>query len=257
MSVDAPAIAGAQEKLSPSMISLPFATRGRRWILKLNPPDKELLVENEHFFMNAAKACGLDVAKTHLVRDRHGQAGLLVERFDRQRSNRKWRGVQQEDACQFLDKYPADKYRLHTGEIAEGLGRWCGAPAVECARLIELLAFSYLIGNGDLHGKNVSITGARGIPQLSPGYDLLSTRPYKDLKLALRLGGRDDNVKRRDFIAFGRRFGVAQQAVESRLDRIVAHIAPFTARVSEIGYDVRVTKQLMELMKKRTAELRG
>lgn len=47
-SSDEPVVAGVQEKLSPSIISFPFATRGRRWILKLNPPDKELLVENEH-----------------------------------------------------------------------------------------------------------------------------------------------------------------------------------------------------------------
>ena len=36
----APSIPGVQEKLSPSMISFPFATSGRRWILKLNPPDR-------------------------------------------------------------------------------------------------------------------------------------------------------------------------------------------------------------------------
>lgn len=52
------------------------------------------------------------------------------------------------------------------------------------------MAFSYVIGNGDLHAKNVSISGARGILQLSTAYDLLSTRPYKDLKLALEFEGR-------------------------------------------------------------------
>ncbi|MBX7114695.1 MAG: HipA domain-containing protein [Myxococcaceae bacterium] len=256
VSAHEPSIAGVQEKLSPSMISLPFATRGRKWILKLNPPDKALLVENEHFFMKAAKACGLDAAKTHLVRDRTGQAGLLVERFDRQRINRLWRGMPQEDACQFLDKYPADKYRLSTSAIAEGLQRWCGAPAVECARLIELTAFSYLIGNGDLHAKNVSISGTRGILQLSQPYDLLSTRPYKDLKLALKLEGRDDNLKRRDFIAFGKRHGVAPQAVESRVDRIVAGVEPFIPRLAEIGFEARTTKQLTVLVNKRMADLR-
>mgnify|MGYP001610409921 FL=1 len=255
-SLQEPAVAGVQEKLSPSTISFPFAARGKRWILKLNPADKEHLVQNEAFFMSMAKACGLDVARTRLVHDRDGAAGLLVERFDRRREGRRWRGVHQEDACQFLDKYPGEKYRLQITDVARGLERWCDAPVVECARLIEVVAFSYLIGNGDLHGKNLRL-GARGDSlQLSAAYDLLSTRPYKDLKLALKFEGRDDNLARKDFIEFGKRFGVARVAVERRLDRITSQAAPFIPRVKEIGYDARVTTQLSELMKKRLADLK-
>lgn len=252
-----PAIPGVQEKLSPSVISFPVATRGKRWILKLNPPDKELLVENEHFFMGLAADCGLDVPRVHLVRDRVKAAGLLIERFDRRRDGRRWVGVHQEDACQFLNKYPADKYRLNVGDIARGMASWCDAPAVECARLIDLVAFSYLIGNGDLHAKNVSLSAAHGGLQLSPAYDLLSTRPYRDLKMALKLEGRDDNLKRRDFVELGRRFGVAQRAVENRLDALVERATPLFPRVKEIGFEARITRQLGELMKKRAADLRG
>lgn len=249
-----PAIAGVQEKLSPSTISFPFATSGKRWILKLNPPDKELLVENEHFFMGMAAECGLPVAKTRLVHDREGAAGLLIERFDRHREQRRWRGLHQEDACQFLNKYPGEKYRLHTGEIAQGLSV-CDSPLVERSRLLELVAFSYLIGNGDLHAKNISIGARRGSLQLTPAYDLLSSRPYEDLKLALKFEGRDDGLKRRDFLEFGKRFGVPASAVGAQLDRLRARAAPFIPRVKEIGFDTRPTKQLTELMKKRLADL--
>ena len=237
------------------MISFPFATQGKRWILKLNPPDKELLVENEFFFMSMARACEVDVAKAQLVHDRDGVAGLMVERFDRIREGRRWRGVHQEDACQFLDRYPGDKYRVSTSDIARGLDR-CDSPVAECARLIELVAFSYLVGNGDLHAKNVSVSTRGGALQLSPVYDLLSSRPYRDLKLALKFDGRDDNVKRADLIAFGKRFGVAQAAVEARLNKLVERAAPFIPRVKAIGYDARVTKQLSEFMKKRLADLK-
>jgi hypothetical protein len=57
-------------------------------------------------------------------------------------------------------------------------------------------------------------------------------------------------------VEFGRRFGVAQPAVVGRLERLVARAAPFIPRVKEIGYDTRLTTQLMELMKKRLAELK-
>lgn len=68
--------------------------------------------------------------------------------------------------------------------------------------------------------------------------------------------GRDDNLKRKDFVEFGKRFGVPQQAIDSRLDRLISRAAPFIPRVKEIGYEARVTKQLIELMKKRLADLK-
>lgn len=62
-----PSIPGVQEKLSPSMISFPLkATSSRKaYILKLNPPHRARLVENEAFFMSCAKSCGLNVARIH------------------------------------------------------------------------------------------------------------------------------------------------------------------------------------------------
>ena len=60
-------------------------------------------------------------------------------------------------------------------------------------------AYSYLIGNGDLHARNVSLlVQPNGRIVLAPAYDLLSTVPYGDRRLALKVEGRDDNVKRRD-----------------------------------------------------------
>jgi serine/threonine-protein kinase HipA len=254
LDADAPAIPGVQEKLSPSLISFPFSTSGRKWILKLNPPDRERLVENEHFFMTMADACGLPVARTHLVRDRTGASGLLVERFDRVRVERRWRGVRQEDACQLLDRYPADKYRIKTSEVMEALDV-CTAPLVERAQLIDQLAFSYLVGNGDLHAKNVSVTLRTGALKLSPAYDLLSTRPWKDTTLAMQLEGRDDNVKRRDLLALGQRFGIRAAALHARLDRLLAAARPFRARLGELGYDARLTRALTAQLEKRLGDL--
>jgi hypothetical protein len=50
-------------------------------------------------------AGGLATAETRLVFDRDGRSGLLVTRFDRRAGRR----LHQEDACQLLDRYPADK----------------------------------------------------------------------------------------------------------------------------------------------------
>ena len=129
------------------------------------------------------------------------------------------------------------------------------APAVARARLLEQLAFSYLIGNGDLHAKNVSITAPGGITQLSPAYDVICTRPYGDQSLALEFEGRTKNVKRRDFVRFGARFGVLQKAVEARLDRLVESARPFGKRFGELGYGARLTKQISTQFEHRLGDL--
>src|SRR5204862_415986 len=82
-------------------------------------------------------------------------------------------------------------------DLAAGVAELGSAPIVEVAKLVRLVAFSYLIANGDLHAKNVSLrtSHADGRIELTPAYDLVSTLPYGDRKMALALDGRDDNLK--------------------------------------------------------------
>ncbi|RKH51637.1 type II toxin-antitoxin system HipA family toxin [Corallococcus llansteffanensis] len=255
-----PVIAGVQEKVSASTISFPLKPAGRfAYILKLNPPKKPRLIENEDFFMRMAKSCGLVTATTHLIRDRAGNPGLSVERFDRRWSKDEKRllRIAQEDACQFLNRYPADKYRIHCSEIAKGLQDTCLAPIPEMARFLRLVAFSYLIANGDLHAKNVSVLadGPAGGFRLSPAYDVLTTLPYGDRRMALKFEGRDDNLKRSHFIEFGKRFGVKEVAVTKMLDELVESAKPWLGRLDEIGFGSQKTEHLSRTLEKRRNEL--
>lgn len=252
---------GVQEKVSASMISLPVRSRRAAHILKLNPPDRPLLIENEEFFLRMAAACGLEAAKARLVRDRNGRSGLLVERFDRVfvRGRRRPEKVHQEDACQFLDRYPADKYRIPAREIVEAIGELATAPAVETLRFLELYAFSYLIGNGDLHAKNVSLwrSPATGLVELTPAYDLLTTLAYRglDRRMAIRLDGKDDNFRRPDFVAFGERHGVRAAATEAMLDALLKKCAPWIGRLGEIGWTDADLKRVDREMTSRRESL--
>jgi serine/threonine-protein kinase HipA len=200
------------------------------FILKLNPPDKHRLVENEHFFMRMAKDCGLLTAETRLVHDREGH---------------------------FLDRYPSDKYRISCSDIAKGLRETCLAPIPETARFLRLVAFSYLIAKGDLHSKNVSIlaNGPAGGFRFSPAYDLLTTLPYGDRRMALKFEGRDDNLRRSGFVAFGERFGVKPAATHRILDELCDRVGPWIARLEEVRFEPRKTRHLRDIMEKRREDL--
>jgi len=246
-------IAGVQPKVSAAMISFPVRAHDKQhaYILKLSPPEYPKLVENEAFFMAVAKTAGLDVARTRVVHDRQGESGLLVERFDRTTHGAR---LHQEDACQLLDRYPADKYRLTLREVSDAM-EVCSAPTAERLKLLRMQTFSYLIANGDMHAKNVSVRVIDGRIALTPCYDLLSTLPYGDRRLALSIEGRDDKLKRAHLIAFGERVGLRQPAVEQMIATLTRYVGAALPRLAEIGLPPKQTQHLTGLLRTRLAQL--
>jgi len=260
-----PAVPGVQEKISVRRISLPVhgSKKGKAYILKLNPPEKPLLVENEYFFLSAAKACRIETNAASLIKDKNGNSGLLVERFDRivqsKASDSPVLKVHQEDACQFLERYPADKYRISCLEIAAGIQKFAGAPVVENSKFMQLLAFSYITGNGDLHGKNISlrVNVVTDRIELTPAYDLLCTLPYGDRKMALKFEGKDESLNRKMFVTFGERFGIRAPATTAMLDELCKGMEPWIEQVKDIGFDQRRTADIQRVMRDRIQELRS
>ncbi|MFL6130027.1 MAG: type II toxin-antitoxin system HipA family toxin [Mycobacteriales bacterium] len=259
------ALPGVQAKVSAAMVSAPINTTAGPAILKLNPDrGYPRLVENEHFFLTMAADCGLVVPEHRLVVDRTGSTGLLVARFDRTpEQGGGFSRLAQEDACQLLSAYPAAKYRLNTETVARTLAdvveTGLGAGPVALRRVFELLTFSYLIGNGDLHGKNFSARMApSGTWEVSPAYDLVSTQPYLGWRdpMALDLYGRANRFDRRHLVESGARLGLPERAVARVVDQIADRAEPWLDRVDRIGLGERPTELLRELIRTRLAELR-
>jgi len=250
-------LAGMQPKLSAAMISFPLRARRkhRAYILKLTPKEYPKLAENEHFFMAAAKTCGFEVPRTALLHDVTGRSALLVERFDREaQADGSLLHLHQEDACQLLDRYPADKYRLSLAEIASGLSV-CTAPIPECLKLLRMQALAYLVANGDLHAKNISVYVRAGHTQLTPVYDFVSTLPYGDRSMALAMEGRDKNLKAAHFIAFGARLGVRPAAIEQMLRGLAKKVGRCIPQLEQIGLEPKKRQQLERVIGERLSEL--
>jgi serine/threonine-protein kinase HipA len=47
--------------------------------------------------------------------------------------------------------------------LADACGRGGGSRAIAVLELLKVVVFSWLIGNGDLHGKNMSIHNPGGV----------------------------------------------------------------------------------------------
>jgi serine/threonine-protein kinase HipA len=244
-------------------MSTPLDTAAGPAILKLEPPQYPRLVANEHFFLSMAAGCGLPVPTHRILVDRNRQEALLVDRFDRELvPGEPMRRLAQEDACQVLGRYPAAKYRLSFQEVSTALAGAVvaggGSRPLAMRRVFEIAAFSYLIGNGDLHGKNLSIRHApSGLWEITPAYDLVSTKPYIgwDEPMALAMYGRANRLGRRWWLDAADRLGLPTRAITRVLDGIVERSEPWLDRLDEIGFDEPTTQRLRTNVSDRRLEL--
>ena len=253
------ALPGVQEKLSDALISFPVKAGEGPAILKLSPDRYPRLVENEAFFLKMAGACGLRVPPHRIVKDRSGTSGLLVERFDRLRTAGRVVRLPQEDACQLTGRRPVDKYRLSLREVVGAVTAAVAAPAVAVLELTLLTAFSYLIGNGDCHGKNISVRWLPEEPmaEVTPMYDLLSTAPYNLYdRLALPVDGRNNRIRGKDLVRFAKTWEVPTQLVRRKLENMLQRAEPWPERVGEIGLASSATERLARTMRSRMEELK-
>lgn len=228
--------------------------------MKLEPGQFPRLVRNENFFLGLARAVGFVVPRHEAVTDRARNDALLIERFDRVMfPGDRLARIAQEDGCQLLNRYPADKYRISINTLALRVVEIASAPVPAVVDLVLLVAFSWAIGNGDLHAKNFSLQwrDEGSLVASSPIYDVLSTIPYGILnqRMAMKLDGRDDNIKFRYFIEFAARFGVPESMMRRRLNTMLDRMEPGLDGLETIGFDADTTTRLDGEIRRRLAIL--
>jgi serine/threonine-protein kinase HipA len=255
--VDRVGLAGVQEKASLALLNLPVSAAGADYILKLNPPEYHHLVENEAFFLSRAPRSGVPAAHGTLVRDRAGEPGLVIRRFDRIGLGEDSQSFAVEDGCQVLDHYPAAKYRLPVKQVLSGLSSRCSAPIPAAQEFLRQLVFAFVTGNGDAHAKNFSILSdqhGRWVP--SPAYDLPSSQPYGDSTMALSLAGkRDGNIPGSRFVALGEHLGLPTRAAARVVRETASKVDLWIDELEELPFDPGVARKLRHVITRRQSLL--
>jgi serine/threonine-protein kinase HipA len=163
----------------------------------------------------------------------------------------------QEDACQVLARYPADKYRVTTEAAIRALADVCRARPVAALTLIRQFAFAYLTCNGDGHAKNFSVLRTEdGEWRVTPAYDVPTSYVYGDYTMALTLNGKSrEDIGRQDFVALGLAVGVRQRAVESALDELGERVDPWIDDIAGLPFDEGVLLKLRRAIEYRRRRL--
>ena len=171
------------------------------YILKPPTPAYQQLPEVEDITMHLARIAKIKTAPHSLIRLTSGNLAYITKRIDRVKKGK----LAMEDMCQLTERLTEDKYSGSYEQIAKTIQKYSVTSGLDVVNFFELVLFSFLTGNADMHLKNFSLIEQPGLGMiLSPAYDLVNTalvNPADDEEMALNLNGKKKKLKKQDFVA--------------------------------------------------------
>jgi len=217
-------VPGVQAKLSMSLIKnvkgksdnrlTLVGAMGGQYIFK--PPSSKFpeMPANEHLTMRIAESFGIRVVPSTLIKLASGELSYLTKRIDRTANGDK---IHMIDMFQITEAF--DKYISSMEKIGKAIDNYSDNTFLDKIFYFELVLFSFLTGNNDMHLKNFSMIKSSSGWTLSPAYDLLNVaiiNPNDKEELALTLSGKKNKLKRQDF----ENFGIGLQLTDKQIDGV-------------------------------------
>jgi serine/threonine-protein kinase HipA len=158
------------------------------------------LPEVEDLSMHLAQIARIKTAPHSLIRLKSGNLAYITKRIDRTKKGK----LAMEDMCQLTERLTEDKYHGSYEQIAKAILKYSATPGLDVVNFFEMVLFSFLTCNADMHLKNFSLLEHPGLGMtLSPAYDLVNTvlvNPDDDEEMALTLNGKKKKLKKEDFV---------------------------------------------------------
>jgi serine/threonine-protein kinase HipA len=204
------AVTGVQAKLSLHITGNNKEGTERRFTIVglwggyiLKPPTAlyPQLPEVEDVTMHLAQIAKIKTAPHSLIRLQSGNLAYITKRIDRTNKGK----LAMEDMCQLTERLTEDKYHGSYEQIGKAIQKHSVTPGLDVVNFFEMVLFSFLTGNADMHLKNFSLLEQPGLGMtLSSAYDLVNTalvNPADQEEMALTLNGRKIKMKKQDFVA--------------------------------------------------------
>lgn len=193
-----------------------------RYILKPKSDEFPWLPEVEDLTMHLAEIAKIDVVPHTLIRFNDGEMAYLARRIDRDNHGKKYL---MEDFCQISERITDDKYKSSYEKIAKLIKFHSSAPMLDLVNFWEVVVFSWITGNSDMHLKNFSlISKTPGSYVLSQAYDLLNVHlvfPEDEEELALTLDGRKKHINKQNFMRAIASSGLAEKVIENIFSKFI------------------------------------
>ena len=259
------AVTGVQAKLSLHITGNPIGGNERRFTIVglwggylLKPPTAwyPQLPEVEDVTMHLAQLAKIKTAPHSLIRLQSGNLAFVTKRIDRTKNGK----LAMEDMCQLTERLTEDKYHGSYEQIAKAIQRHSVTPGLDVVNFFELVLFSFLTGNADMHLKNFSLLEQPGLGMvLSPAYDLVNTalvHPADEEEMALTLNGRKKKLTKQDFVAAMNTLKLEEKQQEMIFNKMAKAWPQWQELIDRSFMSVEFKEQYKTLLKERMNRLK-
>ena len=226
---------------------------GGQYIFK--PPSEKFpeMPENEHLTMRIAEAFGIRVVPSSLIRLASGELSYITRRIDRTKDGNK---IHMIDMFQVTEAF--DKYKSSMEKVGKAIDSYSDNTLLDKIFYFEIVLFSFLIGNNDMHLKNFSMIKSASGWTLSPAYDLLNVAivlPDDTEELALTLSGKKKKLKRQHFEQLARILGLNDKQIVRTFKRFLANKPKATKWIEQSFLSTDMKTAYKELIEKRYRQI--
>ena len=224
------------------------------YIFKPQTERYAMLPENEDLTMHLAQIAKLKVVPHTLIRMKDGSIGYLTRRIDRKADGEK---IAMEDMCQLTERQTEHKYRSSYEQIGKAIRKFSENAQLDMVDFLELVYFSWLTGNNDMHLKNFSLYSPTDKPVLTPAYDLLNSaisNPADDEELALNLNGKKKRINDKDFKAAYLTCGVPEIVFDRVKKKYVKLLPKFEEEIQRSFLSDELKVSYIEILHKRLGD---
>lgn len=209
------------------------------------------LPENEDLTMHMAEAARIKVVPHSLIRLADGSLGYITRRIDRTKKGEK---IDMEDMCQ-LTLHPTEyKYKSSCEQIAKAIAAYSSTPRLDLVNFMQVLLFSFVTGNNDMHLKNFSLYRPKALYQLSPAYDLLNVaivNPKDKEEMALSINGKKVRIKLADFLKASDTMGIEQRVTLGLIDGLRNAMPAWTDLINNSFLSDEIKQNYLDLISRR------
>ncbi len=166
-----------------------------------------------------------------------------------------------EDLCSALDLPTSAKYDGTMERVARAVRPLSTALQDDLLIILKRVLFAWLIADGDMHLKNMALLkiAEPGDEQfrsvrMAPLYDAVTPRIFPKLKhdrMALKLNGKDDNLRRADFRALATTAGLRVADTDAAIDEILSRIGQAIDRIGlpkAVEFSTEARKMIEEML---------
>ena len=209
------------------------------------------LPENEDLTMHMAEAARIKVVPHSLIRLADGSLGYITRRIDRTKKGEK---IDMEDMCQ-LTLHPTEyKYKSSCEQIAKAIAAYSSTPRLDLVNFMQVLLFSFVTGNNDMHLKNFSLYRPKALYQLSPAYDLLNVaiaNPKDKEEMALSINGKKARIQLADFLKSSDTMGIEQRVTLGLIDGLRNAMPAWIGLINDSFLSDEMKQNYLDLISRR------